>query len=171
MNWETYQKAYQATSPTIRELVDSEQIPLCSKNALEKRNLLLLRKKVAAEIASNTVGAQTIDETLENLIKLGVPDALQFFAEVQTCITRPAPKTTQTLTPMDMTAEISATEHDLAALHAVRTMAHDMEEVKAHPVVTPPAPEPVHQSSQADLLRQIETMASPNNTPRWDTEK
>ena len=68
-------------------------------------------------------------------------------------------------------AEINATEHDLQSLHNIRTMAHDMQEVKTHPVVTPPTPEPVHQSSQADLLRHIETMASPNNTPRWDTEK
>lgn len=70
-----------------------------------------------------------------------------------------------------LAAEISATEHDLQSLHNIRTMAHDMQEVKTHPVVTPPTPEPIHQSSQADLLRQIETMAAPSDTPRWDTER
>lgn len=68
-------------------------------------------------------------------------------------------------------SEIATTEHDLAALQNVRTMAHDMKEAKTHPITPHTTNETTHQSSQADLLRQIETLAAPSNVPRWDTEK
>ena len=70
----------------------------------------------------------------------------------------------------NLAAEISATEHDLESIHSIRTMAHDMQEAKVHPVTHPTTPEKTYQSSQADLLEQIETMAKPSTAPRWDTE-
>ncbi len=69
-----------------------------------------------------------------------------------------------------LAAEISATEHDLAALQNVRTMSHDMEVAQGHPVMQVPATETTYQSSQADILRPAAPAPVANETPRWDTE-
>lgn len=69
-----------------------------------------------------------------------------------------------------LAAEISATEHDLESLHNLRTMAHDMQEAKIHPVMHVPTTETTYQSSQADILRPAAPVPVVNETPRWDTE-
>lgn len=67
-----------------------------------------------------------------------------------------------------LVADISATEHDIAALQNVRTMAHDMQ--VAQGVRGPAMVETTYQSSQADILRPSVVAPAPPETPRWETE-
>ena len=166
MNWENYQNAYQKASTEMQELLDSEKIPLCVKNSLEKRELLLLRKKAAAETAAYTVGSQTIDETIRNLTQIGITDALQFIAEIQTCTTQSTVASPTTRQPdIHLQAEISNAEKELASLQTVRTMSHDMAAIK-------PGSDVVYQSSQADILATQPPAATPlpPQPPRWETD-
>lgn len=175
MDWETYQTAYQNATPQLRELLDSELIPNYVRSALESRGLITLRKSATVQISGYVLGVQTIDETIKNLTQLGVPGALQFLAEIQAGIDS---KTLPTQQPVsapfikaDLETEIFATERDIQSLQGVRTMAQDMKEAKVHPITPHTTTETTHQSSQADLLRQIESLATPSSVPRWDTEK
>lgn len=172
MNWETYQSAYQNATPELRELLDSEKIPVCVKNSLENRKLLALRKVSVVEVSAYIIGIQTIDETVKNLTQAGIPDALQFLAEVQTCIKQPpaSPATVPRPIQQNLTSEISATEHDLASLQTVRTMSHDMELAQGHPVMQAPVTETTYTSNQADILRPAPAAPVVTETPRWDTE-
>lgn len=65
----------------------------------------------------------------------------------------------------DLENEISAAEHDLASLHSVRTMSHDMAAIR-------PGSDVVYQSSQADILRAPAPIVTPSapEAPRWDTD-
>ena len=67
-----------------------------------------------------------------------------------------------------LVADISATEHDIAALQNVRTMAHDMQ--VAQGVSGSAMVETTYQSSQADILRPTVVAPAPPETPRWETE-
>lgn len=174
-NWELFYAAYQATSPEVRLLVDSEKIAVCVEAALARRNMPQLQTKATTQISYQVVGAQTIDKTVESLSNLGLPDALQFLAEVQTCVKGHDTKAEQAPvipSPSEtLQSEISAAEHDLETIKGIRTMAHDMQEAKIHPIQPIAMPEITHQSSQADILKPATPAPTQSTAPRWDTER
>jgi hypothetical protein len=165
--WELFQNAYQSASTEVKALIDSEKIPTFVEAALTKRNANRLQASATAQISYEILGVQTIDETVRNLAQLGILDALQFLAEVKTSLSQSvtAPIVSQQPTSQSLASEISAAEHDLASLHTVRTMSHDMAAIK-------PGSDVVYQSSQADILRAPAPIVTPPapEAPRWDTD-
>lgn len=172
-NWELFQTAYQNASPEVRELLDSDKVPTAVSTILAKRGLSQLQSAVLVQMSLYLLKAQGLDATNNALLQIGIVDSLQFIVEFQNnlnVVTPSAQPPVQVKDSENLQADIIAAEHDLESIHSIRTMAHDMQEAKSHPVTHPTTPEKTYQSSQADLLKQIETMAKPSTAPRWDTE-
>ena len=70
----------------------------------------------------------------------------------------------------DFNIEIAEAENALRSIEGIRTMAHDMQEAKVHPIQPAPIVETTYQSNQADILRPVAPAPVVNETPRWDTE-
>lgn len=175
MNWETYQNAYINAAPQLQELLNSGSVPDCVKASLARREASSLRKATIVEISAYVIGIQTIDETVEKMTKLGIPDALQFLAEVQTCINGHDTKIQQTPvvpSPSEiLQSEIKAAEHDLESIKGLRTMAHDMKEAKVHPITPHTTNETTHHSSQDDLLQKPPTVPASEPTTTWGSDR
>ena len=168
--WEQFQSAYQAATPEIKALVDSETIPTCVESSLKRRQGEHLQSAATAQVSHLMIGAQTIDATANSLKQLGISDALQFIVEVQNCTQQPLQTQPETIgnkvAPTQKEAPRSAT--DITSLQTVRTMSHDMAAIK-------PGSDVVYQSSQEDILVRdrgdVPNVASAAPAaPRWDTD-
>lgn len=77
----------------------------------------------------------------------------------------------ETAVAPSLTLEIAETERAFEELHHIRTMAHDMNEARVHPITPQMMPEVTHRSSQDDILSNPQATLKTNpSTPRWDTE-
>lgn len=169
-DWEKFQSAYQAATPELKALVDSETIPMCVDTSLRRRQGERLQSAATVQLSHLMIGAQTIDATVNSLKQLGISDALQFIVEIQNCTQQPSqtqPKPVENQANA-IRKEVPHSTHDSSPLQNVRTMPHDMAAIK-------PGSDIVYQSSQADILTrnggEVPNIASAvPEAPRWDTD-
>ncbi len=169
-DWEIFQNAYQAASKEVRSFVDSTEI----SDFLDKKILLNImpassKPDMLVSISDLCLGVTTKNELGASMIKAGVTfeNSHTLYSEVLSFLESKGFQfsSQKNLTALDtnLASEISAAEHDLASLHSVRTMSHDMAAIK-------PGSDVIYQSSQADILR-TPTLPTPPpaETPRWET--
>jgi hypothetical protein len=179
-NWETFQAAYQSTSPEVKAFIDSEEIGIFIEALIQSGKVpMTLKPKMLILISDYCLGIKNSNELGSTIVQLGIPFELshQLYSYIITFLVQrgvtigptmvtPAPPEIQN----PLSSEIYTVEQEIVALNMVRTMAHDMDEAKGHPVIKTPASEVVYQSSQEDILQPAAPAPVVNETPRWDTE-
>jgi hypothetical protein len=182
-NWEQYQKAYQAADEETKSLIHSSIIPESVDKMIKEHNLESNQKKlIILELSNQILGITTEIELVENVRKIGVPNARVAVNETLSFIQNKKPKITDTSLVDDSTStnkidikksddnlanEIAEAEAAIESMQPIRTMSHDMEVQRGTP-----ADEPTHTgASQADLLDRTATVKDKNPGATWGTEQ
>ncbi len=173
IDWETFKKASSRAEKWKQDLMSTSKIYDYVAPELLRLGAPTNPSDTLLPIIYHLIGLLNTEEILAELSALKVPDVYNFLNSVIKNVS-PIEVNNQKIsippTP-NLSAEISATEHDLESLQNIRTMPHDMHAVQTRPLAYPHASENTYQSVQADLLRPAIPVPEVNKqSPRWDSE-
>lgn len=170
-DWETFQTAYQNAPQELKDLVDSERIPVAVSVALQQQPGQFDRRLLTIISSLFVLKALSTDEVLSTLEEVGVNNNLRFLADLKESLSQPTITGTEDsrIQNSNLADEIAEVEHEIESLHSVRTMAEDMQSVREEE-------EQTHKTSQSDILTNSSGETPPSNqpqpstTPQWGSE-
>ncbi len=118
--WETFQAAYQAASPEVKALIDSETIPNCVSNCIAKNNLDHSHQAALIRFLSLLVVKTTTTQIVEQeMLQLAIPQSKLILQELLACA---GISSQNSAGPDEHATGVSA----LKPIPQIRTMADDM---------------------------------------------
>jgi hypothetical protein len=156
---EEFAKVFESADDATKALMYSPHIYEASKKILTQMNLAVNPSSLLLPIAYNVLGLLSPDEATEELAALGIKNGAEFLVQIKNELKNN--ETTQQPEIVSAT-EIEETEKELESLQNIRTMAADMQEVRAQV--------PTYQSAQSDLIRPSAPLPPAHSGPHWETD-
>ncbi len=118
--WETFQTAYQAASPEVKALIDSDTIPTCVSNCIAKNNLDHSHQAALIRFLSLLVVKATTTQIVEQeMLQVAIPQSKLVLQELLACV---GISSQTSAAPGGQINETNA----LKPIPQIRTMADDM---------------------------------------------
>jgi hypothetical protein len=178
LTWKQFYSSYAVAPDEVKATIDSTQIPTCVKKAVATHQLDSTHYRELVKLYSlyvlDVINQQAM---VEEMRQLGIPDGKAILTELEQC------RQVTPITPVSFDDDISDIEQDIAAAETalanneIRSATPLPPPPTNQPVQPVPIAEPVHTSSQADVLRPTSPLPPPpkktpsSDIPRWNSNQ